>query len=477
MSLYLKYRPISFDDVVEQDHIRDILKSQVKNSECSNNYLFFGSRGTGKTSIARILGKAVNCLESSDGNPCGKCDNCQTIAEGKNLDFVEIDAASHTQVDNIREEILEKALYTPTKLSKKVYIIDEVHMLSKAAFNALLKIMEEPPSYLFFILATTEINKVPDTIVSRSQVFNFKRLSVEYIAQRLEYICDNESINYQKQALKSIANMSDGAMRDAIKYLEQVASLGDVIEENVSVFLGVLDESRLEEFIKIVRKGDFDKVIEFIDNLKNSGIDMYNFVNQLLQHVDKKFMEDPKFYSYFSEAVGETMTALKTYPVSDLVLKTKVYRIINELGFSAQKKESISEDESNNFSDGNIDSGPDKPNLNVEGKEKESSFDTKNSEKVEDSKIEIDFQDVFGKVLENVDKTAIKTILKRYMDVKSYESGVLNLVVINKMQYNIVSKVENKQYLEKIFAKFMDDGFSGIRIHYQSKEDYLNEKL
>lgn len=199
MSLYLKYRSITFDDIVEQDYTKSILKHQVlqaKEGESYSNYLFYGSRGIGKTSIARILARAINCLDLKDGNPCNACENCKLILDNRAIDIVEIDAASHTGIDNIREEIIGKAMYPPLQL-KKVYIIDEVHMLSLGAFNALLKIMEEPPSYLVFILATTELNKVPDTITSRCQLFNFKRITIKGIVQRLEYICKEEGFKYE----------------------------------------------------------------------------------------------------------------------------------------------------------------------------------------------------------------------------------------------------------------------------------------
>jgi DNA polymerase III subunit gamma/tau len=193
MALYLKYRPSTFDELVKQEHITNILKPKVASQDKSHsNYLFYGPRGTGKTSTARIFAKALNCTNLQDGNPCNTCTSCISINTNRTIDVVEIDAASHTGVDNVRDEIISKAPYPPSHLKKKVYIIDEVHMLSKPAFNALLKIMEEPPEYLVFILATTEIHKVPETIISRCQIFTFKKIPVEDLVKHLAMICEKE---------------------------------------------------------------------------------------------------------------------------------------------------------------------------------------------------------------------------------------------------------------------------------------------
>jgi len=213
----------------------------------------------------------MNCTTfTADGQPDLLNDPAaRLIDENKTLDFVEIDAASHTGVDNIREEIIDKALYPPAHLKKKVYVIDEVHMLSKGAFNALLKIMEEPPSYLIFILATTELHKVPDTIISRCQVFNFKQLTIDEITGRLQYIASAEHITYQEQALRLIAKLSSGALRDAIKYLEQISILGEVTEENVAKFLGVVSDRLLEQAMELLQGSDPHAWIAFLDSAVN----------------------------------------------------------------------------------------------------------------------------------------------------------------------------------------------------------------
>ena len=222
-ALYRKYRPQTFDDVVGQNAVTQTLKNQIVHRRMSHAYLFTGTRGTGKTTCAKILAKAVNCENPIDGNPCNCCPSCRSIASGACMDVLEIDAASNNGVDNVRA-LRDDAIYTPSEVKMRVYIIDEVHMLSMSAFNALLKIIEEPPEHLLFILATTELHKVPATILSRCQRFAFRRITAEDIVDRLNYIAYHEGIDLEPDAASYLARLADGGMRDAVSLLDQCAS-------------------------------------------------------------------------------------------------------------------------------------------------------------------------------------------------------------------------------------------------------------
>ena len=231
-ALYRKFRPDNFEDVKGQDHIVTTLKNQIKANRIGHAYLFTGTRGTGKTTIAKIFAKAVNCENPVDGSPCGECQTCKNIAAGASMNVIEIDAASNNGVDNIRE-IVDEVSYSPAEGKYKVYIIDEVHMLSIGAFNALLKTLEEPPSYVIFILATTEVHKIPITILSRCQRYDFKRITIETIADRMRQLMDEEKVQIEEKALKYVAKMADGSMRDGLSLMDQVLGDGNITEESV----------------------------------------------------------------------------------------------------------------------------------------------------------------------------------------------------------------------------------------------------
>ena len=254
-ALYRKYRPQTFDDVVGQHAVTQTLRTQLMTGRISHAYLFTGTRGTGKTSCAKILAKALNCTDLQDGSPCGHCAACRAIDSGSCMDVLEIDAASNNGVDQVRA-LRDDAVYTPSEVSKRVYIIDEVHMLSMAAFNALLKIIEEPPEHLVFILATTELQKVPATILSRCQRFSFRRLLPEDIAGRLNYIAYQEKIDLEPEACRLLARLADGALRDGVSLLDQCASAaeGAVTAELVCEALGLAGQQRTGALMEAVAR-------------------------------------------------------------------------------------------------------------------------------------------------------------------------------------------------------------------------------
>lgn len=279
-ALYRKWRPATFDDVKGQDAIVKTLKNQIITNRIGHAYLFCGTRGTGKTSVAKILAKAVNCENPIDGNPCGECACCKDIASGNSMNVYEIDAASNNGVDNIRE-IRENVAYSPTNGKYKVYIVDEVHMLSPGAFNALLKTLEEPPSYVIFILATTESHKIPVTILSRCQRYDFKRISVDVLSQRLNEIMDNEGIKAEEKAIRYIAKTAEGGMRDAISLLDQCVAfyLGkEITYEDTLEVLGAVDTGVFSTFLRAISTESVVDAIHLLDTIIVQGRDLSQFV-------------------------------------------------------------------------------------------------------------------------------------------------------------------------------------------------------
>lgn len=314
-ALYRKYRPKTFDEICGQEAVTTSLKNQVKNNEISHAYIFQGTRGTGKTSAAKILSRAVNCLHPVDGNPCNECENCKSILNESSLDVVEMDAASNNGVDDIRE-LKEKVIYPPQSLKYKVYIIDEVHMLSKGAFNALLKILEEPPRHLIFILATTEIEKIPATILSRSQKYNFKRISIEEISENLKKIAELEGKSCDDEVFTLIAKSSDGAMRDALSVLDQLLTKNkDHIKlEDAMEVLGISSSELLFNLSRALIEKNVNESLLAIDEIYKEGVDFNTLSSQILSHFRDllmvKTLKDPKkivystFLMEFQEIAG-----------------------------------------------------------------------------------------------------------------------------------------------------------------------------
>lgn len=280
-ALYRKFRPTTFDEVKGQDAIVTTLKNQIKNDRIGHAYLFCGTRGTGKTSIAKLFAKAVNCEHPVDGSPCGECETCQNIAKGVSMNVVEIDAASNNGVDNIRE-IVENVSYSPTEGKYRVYIIDEVHMLSIGAFNALLKTLEEPPSYVIFILATTEVNKIPITILSRCQRYDFKRITIDTIVSRMQELIKIEDLKVEEKALRFIAKCADGSMRDALSLLDQCIAfyLGEELTYDKALeVLGAVDTSVYSEMLRRIIEQDIVGAIHMLEDLIMKGRELSQFVS------------------------------------------------------------------------------------------------------------------------------------------------------------------------------------------------------
>ena len=332
-ALYRVYRPKTFEDVVGQEHIVKTLKNQIKNNNIGHAYLFSGTRGTGKTSTAKIFARAVNCLNSIDEEPCNQCEICVDTLNDNIMDIVEIDAASNNSVDDIRE-LRESVKYTPSKAKYKVYIIDEVHMLSQGAFNALLKTLEEPPSYVIFILATTEPHKIPATILSRCQRFDFKRVSSKDIANRMAYICEKENIQAEEKALNLIARNSQGALRDALSILDQCMSFGnEKIEYNdVIELLGTVNIDELFELSQSIIDENTKKSLQILNEFIIWGKDIRNLINDLIDHfrnlmVCKVSKDLDDIISLPEEIIERLQEQSKTININDLI---RILNILSE---------------------------------------------------------------------------------------------------------------------------------------------------
>ena len=287
IALYRKYRPLTFENILGQESVTKILKNQIKSGKISHAYLFSGTRGTGKTSAAKVFARAINCLNPKDGEPCNECKICKSILEGNTSDVIEMDAASNNSVENIRQ-IRQEVVYATVDVKYRVYIIDEVHMLTTSAFNALLKTLEEPPENVVFILATTEQHKIPVTILSRCLRFEFNRISVENIVERLEYVLKKEKIRYEDKALEYVAKLADGGMRDALSILDRcISEMSDTLKyEDVQKIIGAIDKQVVDQIVESILNYDPIKANENIDLVIKKGKDL----RQLVYELDEEFL-------------------------------------------------------------------------------------------------------------------------------------------------------------------------------------------
>ncbi len=346
IALYRKWRPATFDEIKGQDAIVTTLKNQIEANRIGHAYLFCGTRGTGKTSAAKVFAKAVNCEHPVSGNPCGECECCRSIAAGTNLDVIEMDAASNNGVDDARQ-IKDSVVYAPTNAKYKVYIIDEAHQITKDAFNALLKTLEEPPSYVIFILATTEPHKIPITILSRCQRYDFKRIGSDTLESRLKEVAENEKIEVDDRAVKYIASKAEGGMRDALSLLDQCSSfyLGSKITyERALDVLGAVDTSVFSEFLRCLAARSVTDSIKLVDRILIQGRDLTQFVSDFIWHMRNVLLaRSAEDISEVADITAENLALLRkeaeAIPEEQLLRYIRVFSELSaDLKFAVQKR-------------------------------------------------------------------------------------------------------------------------------------------
>lgn len=480
-ALYRVYRPKTFGDVVGQEHIVKTLKNQIKNNNIGHAYLFSGTRGTGKTSTAKIFARAVNCLNPINEEPCNECEICIDTLNDNIMDIVEIDAASNNSVDDIRE-LRESVKYTPSKAKYKVYIIDEVHMLSQGAFNALLKTLEEPPSYVIFILATTEPHKIPATILSRCQRFDFKRVSSKDIASRMSYICKKENIEAEEKALSLIARNSQGALRDALSILDQCISFGnEKIEYNdVIELLGTVNIDELFELSQSIIDENTKKSLEILNEFIIWGKDIRNLINDLIDHfrnlmVCKVSKDLDEIISLPEESIERLKEQSQNVNINDLI------RILNILSETQDSMKSSSNtrilaevtimkiaqpmfDESKEALIKRIENLEEKiesGNIKVSTVQIEQSKDVK-SQIIEDNKVEENKEDVAYEEVKSEDVRLVESSWKKITH-KIKDDRKLSVAALLK-EVNTFNVKDNILYL------IFNDNFSFARSRLNSKE-------
>ena len=454
-SLANRYRPQTFDEMIGQQHIIWILKAKMQSDSSSlQNYLLCGPRWTWKTTSARILAKAINCLDPHDGNPCNKCANCELINSWKTTDYVEIDAASNTWVDNVREVIIDQAGYQPISLKKKIYVIDEVHMLSTAAFNALLKTIEEPSGNVCFILATTELQKVPQTIVSRVQVFNFKKIPQDEMVAHLWEICKTEWFEFENEALELIATISEWCVRDAIKYLDQVSVLGKISTENVSQFLWISTDATIKSFFEVVKTNDRNQIFQQIDKLAQ-WTDLQQFAKQCIGYIDAHIMDDTDFYLKVSETFSEIMRQVRFYPYPAVLYKIAFNKFLNGDGEVAPVK---TEKKMENKSEPKI--------------EKKEEIEEKKVEETAEKKPD---WDLWERVISQIQSSTTRQVFKDHMTIDKVTDNEVSLIHDNNMIAKTMLEKERKE-IETLLEKELGKKVT-LNVQWMSKEEYFKRLM
>ena len=517
-ALYRVYRPKNFSDVIGQEHIVRTLKNQIENNNVGHAYLFCGTRGTGKTSTAKIFSRAVNCTNLHNDEPCNECENCREILEDKTMDVVEIDAASNNSVDDIRE-LRENVKYSPAKAKYKVYIIDEVHMLSQGAFNALLKTLEEPPSYVIFILATTEPHKIPATILSRCQRFDFKRVTVKDISSRMRYICEKEGIEADEKALNLIARNSQGALRDALSILDQCISFeGNKISYNdVIELLGSVNIEQLFDLAESIIKEDTRKSLQILNDFIIWGKDVRNLVNDLIDHFRKlmvcKISNDlDEIISLPEETIdllkqqaetidtnnlirilnilSETQDGMKISSNPRVLMEVTMMKIAQPM-FDESKEALIKRIENleQKIESGNIKVNHISTNQTVDNFNENNQQNNNTVEKQEDENIEYEnlkgddiklVEKSWKKILQKMKEDKNQVIRALLQDVDSFNISEDTLYIIFTDNYSFAkSRLDSPatiQYVEKVIREVLNRSFS-VKIALKSQLSNLNTQI
>lgn len=502
--LYRKYRPQKFSEITGQGHIVKTISNQIKFGDIAHGYLFSGPRGIGKTTIARLVAKALNCQNLKDGyEPCNTCASCLEISKGQSLDLIEIDAASNRGIDEIRE-LREKIRFTPAKGKYKIYVVDEAHMLTKEAFNALLKTLEEPPGHAIFILATTEINKIPATIISRTQRFDFKKLSVDELTSKLKEIAQKEKIQIDSKALNIIALNADGGMRDAAGLLGQVMSIEDkkITTEEVELILGKSSQDSVINLADLMVKKDLRAAIILVNNILEDGFDLARFTKELLDYLRKillaKVEATEKMLDFLlkNNLTAEQINVLKSYAEkleAPFIIKAiKLFseagensRILPQLGLEIALVELLGDNDS--FKDVNKyidDDNPSSSDLLIKDKDNK---EVNNSEK---QNINSE-SDIFNSIKDSWKDLVDEVRKKNYTAAAFFRQCVpvgqkdQNFYIATKFDFHkeklneiktryLIEEIINDKYGQKIFLRFMNEkeaGELGFETTSESEDD------
>lgn len=463
MSLYLKYRPQNFKTLVGQDHAKKTIQNALSQGSLSHAYLFAGPRGTGKTSLARILAKGLNCQSpGQNSEPCNQCNICDSINKAKLVDLIEIDAASNRGIDEIRE-LRDKIVFAPSQAKSKVYIIDEVHMLTKEAFNALLKTLEEPPSHAYFILATTEAHKIPETIVSRCQQFTFSHIASADISKRLEEIILEEGGSAEPEALDLIARLSAGGLRDAIGLLEQMMASGAVTLEGVTKNLGLTGVDHLEKFFRLLVERKALKAIELLSQIKSRGYSVSQFLREIISYFREQMLinlgssHETKTIIGFIDIFTLAKAQVDLSPVPELPIEIAIIRACE---FENPEGESTPEK--------NGESAPEKRIIT-----KASALPDETAGKESAEIPELDIKRVkadWPRVLEAVETPFIRMSLKDGEPI-SYQSGILTLAFKSAAFMEKISRAGNQEEVQRALEKVYG---SRLSLNLDTKKVSLN---